>query len=181
MRPVGEQDTPSKSRRSSDPESADLAPLRVSVAEEAVVFPEEKSEVGLLPLAQAGAVVRDPAARSAPQAAPRARASTGYLRKADWLRAQFLPEIEVLDFRGLFVGNKGLWILEDRKKRGPETVDPNRIADLLFRGNGYRRGGDHVKALMCYQELVELDPQNADFRFLLETSYQAIATSGSGE
>ncbi len=43
------------------------------------------------------------------EATPREAASTGgYLRKNDWLRAQFLPEVEVLDFRGLFVGNKGL-------------------------------------------------------------------------
>ncbi len=48
------------------------------------------------------------------------------------------------------------------------------MADLLHRGNGHRADGDHVKALMCYQELVELDPKNADFRFLLELTYQAI-------
>ncbi len=97
----------------------------------------------------------------------------GYLRKTDWLRAQFLPEVEVLDFRGLLVGNKGLWILGDREST--RRADPNRVADLLHRGNGYRSTGNHVKALTCYQELIELDPHNPDFRFLLELTYQAIA------
>ena len=46
-------------------------------------------------------------------------------------------------------------------------TDPARVTDILLRANGYRRSGEHAKALICYQELVDMDPGNADFRFLL--------------
>lgn len=90
-----------------------------------------------------------------------------YVRKSDWLRAQFLPEVEALNFTGLFVGNLGLGIREEEQRRQVVLADPARITDILLRGNGYRRSGDHAKALICYQELVDMDPGNADFRFLL--------------
>jgi len=90
-----------------------------------------------------------------------------YIRKSDWLRAQFLPEVEALDFSGLFVGNLGLGIREERGRRNVVLADPARITDVLLRGNGYRRSADHAKALICYQELVDMDSGNADFRFLL--------------
>ena len=90
-----------------------------------------------------------------------------YIRKSDWLRAQFLPEVEALDFSGLFVGNLGFGIREERGRRNVVLADPARITDVLLRGNGYRRSADHAKALICYQELVDMDSGNADFRFLL--------------
>jgi hypothetical protein len=90
-----------------------------------------------------------------------------YVRKADWLRAQFLPEVNALDFSGLFVGNLGLGVRETKTRRNVVLADPSRITDVLLRANGYRRSGDHAKALICYQELVDMDPGNADFRLLL--------------
>ncbi len=53
-------------------------------------------------------------------------------------------------------------------------ADPSRVTDILLRGNGYRRSGDHAKALICYQELVDMDPGNADFRFLLGQTLQEL-------
>ncbi len=90
----------------------------------------------------------------------------GYLRKADSLRAQFLPEVQSLDFSGLFVGNLGMGIREEHARR-PLLLEPSRITEVLLRGNSYRRSGDHGRALICYQELVGIDPSNADFHFLL--------------
>ena len=90
-----------------------------------------------------------------------------YVRKSDWLRAQFLPEVESLDFSGLFVGNLGLGIREQQTRRNVVLADPSRVTEVLLKGNGYRRSGDHAKALICYQELVDMDAANADFRFLL--------------
>jgi hypothetical protein len=90
-----------------------------------------------------------------------------YVRKTDWLRAQFLPEVDALDFSGLFVGNLGIGVREEKSRRNVVLADPSRITDVLLRANGYRRSGDHAKALICYQELVDMDPGNADFRFLL--------------
>jgi len=90
-----------------------------------------------------------------------------YVRKSDWLRAQFLPEVESLDLSGLFVGNLGLGIRERQSRRNVVLADPSRVTEVLLKGNGYRRSGDHAKALICYQELVDMDAANADFRFLL--------------
>lgn len=105
---------------------------------------------------------------------PRQPRSTGsgdarkeYIRKSDWLRAQFLPEVQALDFSGLFVGNLGMGVREEQARRTVVLADPSRITEVLLRGNSYRRSGDHAKALICYQELVDMDPGNADFRFLL--------------
>ncbi|MCJ7822617.1 MAG: tetratricopeptide repeat protein, partial [Armatimonadetes bacterium] len=101
---------------------------------------------------------------------PKSEAKRGraeYVRKSDWLRAQFLPEVEALDFSGLFVGNLGLGIRQERTRRQMVLSDPSRVTDILLRANGYRRSGEHAKALICYQELVDMDPGNADFRFLL--------------
>jgi hypothetical protein len=99
----------------------------------------------------------------------------GYVRQADVLRARFRPEVESLDFSGLFVGNLGSEVLERRRGRGAnQAADPSRITDLLLRGNGYRRRGAHAEALLCYQELVALDPANPDFRFLLNATCQAL-------
>jgi hypothetical protein len=90
-----------------------------------------------------------------------------YIRKADFLRAQFLPEVDALNFTGLFVGNLGFGIREEQGRRQVVLADPARITDILLRGNGHRRAGEHAKALICYQELVDMDPGNPDFRFLL--------------
>jgi hypothetical protein len=104
----------------------------------------------------------------------------GHIRQADVLRARFLPEVESLDFSGLFVGNLGSEVLERRRGRGvTQAADPSRITDLLLRGNGCRRRGAHAEALLCYQELVALDPANPDFRFLLNTTYQAMQTESA--
>lgn len=97
-----------------------------------------------------------------------------YVRKADWLRAQFLPEVQALDFSGLLVGNLGLGIREEKSRRDVVLADPSRITDVLLRANGYRRSGDHAKALICYQELVDMDPANADFRFLLAKTFASL-------
>ncbi len=159
---------PLRRRRSDAIASAPLKPLDLRAP-----------ETPALPLEDVPASVPDSPARRPRKVARDMAQSHGYVRKADWLRAQFLPEVEILDFRGLFVGNKGLWIVEEPKRGEAGAADPAQISDLLLRGNGYRCSGNHVKALMCYQELVELDPNNADFRFLLETTYQAIAAGGS--
>lgn len=97
-----------------------------------------------------------------------------YVRKTDWLRAQFLPEVDALDFSGLFVGNLGLGIREEQTRRNVVMSDPSRTTEVLLRANGYRRSGDHAKALICYQELVDMDPANADFRFLLGKTLTAL-------
>jgi hypothetical protein len=97
-----------------------------------------------------------------------------YVRKADWLRAQFLPEVEALDFSGLFVGNLGLGIREEKARRTVVLADPARITEVLLRANGYRRSGEHAKALIGYQELVDMDGSNADFRFLLGKTLLAL-------
>ena len=110
-------------------------------------------------------IVAGPAPRSGPAQAPQERKE--YVRKTDWLRAQFLPEVQALDFSGLFVGNLGLGIREEQARRNVVLADPARITEILLRGNSYRRSADHAKALICYQELVDMDPSNADFRFLL--------------
>jgi tetratricopeptide (TPR) repeat protein len=106
-----------------------------------------------------------------PARQPRSTAASGgrkeYIRKSDWLRAQFLPEVQALDFSGLFVGNLGMGVREQQARRNVVLADPARITDVLLRGNSFRRSGDHAKALICYQELVDMDPGNADFRFLL--------------
>lgn len=111
-----------------------------------------------------------------PHAKPKERKE--YVRKADWLRAQFLPEVEALDFSGLFVGNLGLGIREERTRKNVVLADPSRITEVLLRANGYRRSGDNPKALICYQELVDMDPSNADFRFLLG---KTLIELGQGE
>jgi tetratricopeptide (TPR) repeat protein len=97
-----------------------------------------------------------------------------YARKSDWLRAQFLPEVEALDFSGLFVGNLGLGVLEEKSRRNVVLADPARITEVLLRANGSRRTGDHAKALIGYQELVDMDPANADFRFLLGRTFAEL-------
>ncbi len=97
-----------------------------------------------------------------------------YVRKSDWLRAQFLPEVESLDFSGLFVGNLGIGVREEKTRRNVVLADPARITEVLLRANGYRRTGDHAKALICYQELVDMDGSNADFRFLLGKTLLAL-------
>jgi tetratricopeptide (TPR) repeat protein len=112
------------------------------------------------------------APRDEPQQQMRERKE--YVRKSDWLRAQFLPEVETLDFSGLFVGNLGLGIREEKTRRNVVLADPARITDLLLRANGYRRSGEHAKALICYQELVDMDASNADFRFLLGKTLLAL-------
>jgi len=97
-----------------------------------------------------------------------------YVRKSDWLRAQFLPEVETLDFSGLFVGNLGMGIREEKTRRNVVLADPARITEVLLRANGYRRNGDHPKALICYQELSDMDPSNSDFRFLMGKTLLAL-------
>ncbi len=97
-----------------------------------------------------------------------------YARKSDWLRAQFLPEVETLDFSGLFVGNLGMGIRQEKTRRNVVLADPSRITEVLLRANGYRRNGDHPKALICYQELIDMDSSNSDFRFLMGKTLLAL-------
>jgi tetratricopeptide (TPR) repeat protein len=103
-----------------------------------------------------------------------ARDRKEYVRKADWLRAQFLPEVETLDFSGLFVGNLGMGIRQEKTRRNVVLADPARITEVLLRANGYRRNGDHPKALICYQELIDMDTSNSDFRFLMGKTLLAL-------
>jgi hypothetical protein len=136
-------------------ESADSAPARS----------EEQAAGEIVTI-----VAETPAAQ--PRQQPKERKE--YVRKADWLRAQFLPEVETLDFSGLFVGNLGLGIREEKVRKNVVLADPSRITEVLLRANGYRRSGDHPKALICYQELVDMDAGNADFRFLLGKTLMAL-------
>lgn len=144
-------------------------PMEISAA-----VPAEAEEPASEPTADGGivAIVAKPVPREERAAASGARKD--YIRKGDWLRAQFLPEVQNLDFSGLFVGNLGLGIREERGRRTVVLADPARITDILLRGNSYRRSGDHTKALICYQELVDMDPGNPDFRFLLGKTLQAL-------
>ena len=172
------------------PPAAEQAARELPAPEPIAALPSETS-------AEASAVVAsaavEPAERETPRAPLRAASQSGngivaivadqikdepkrakpkperteYLRKSDWLRAQFLPEVEALDFSGLFVGNLGMGIREENTRRNVVMADPSRVTDVLLRANGYRRSGDHAKALIGYQELVDIDPGNADFRFLL--------------
>jgi len=121
-----------------------------------------------------GAILTIVAERPTDEPQEQARERKEYVRKSDWLRAQFLPEVEGLDFSGLFVGNLGLGIREEKTRRNVVLADPARITDLLLRANGYRRSGEHAKALICYQELVDMDASNADFRFLLGKTMLAL-------
>ena len=65
----------------------------------------------------------------------------GYLRKADCLRAQFLPEVEALDFSGLFVGTSVLDIRQRAERRNVVLADPSRITDVLLQGNSFDGAG----------------------------------------
>ena len=159
-------------------ESRAMSPSPTSTRPTEIATAELSTPEALPPVAPKDTVAAEPSLRPPHRIAKDMTESRGYMRKADWLRAQFLPELELLDFRGLFVGNKGLGILEETPQREAAAVDPAQIADLLLRGNGYRRSGNHVKALMCYQELVDLDPHNPDFQFLLEATYRAVASAG---
>lgn len=132
---------------------------------------ETKAEATLSSQGIVAIVAQPPPARSRAKVTPDRKQ---YVRKADWLRAQFLPEVEALNFSGLFVGNLGLGIREEHTRRNVVLADPARITEVLLRGNGYRRNGDHAKALICYQELVDMDPGNADFRFLLGKTLLAL-------
>jgi tetratricopeptide (TPR) repeat protein len=115
----------------------------------------------------AGAIVAIVAEQPKEEPKEKPKERKEYVRKSDWLRAQFLPEVETLDFSGLFVGNLGLGIREAKSRKNVVLADPSRITEVLLKANGYRRSSDHPKALICYQELVDMDPSNADFRFLL--------------
>ena len=122
----------------------------------------------------AAAILTIVAEKPAEQSEGQPRERKEYVRKADWLRAQFLPEVEALDFSGLFVGNLGIGIREEKVRRNVILADPARITEVLLRANGYRRTGEHAKALICYQELVDMDGSNADFRFLLGKTLVAL-------
>jgi len=139
--------------------------------------PDESAPVAQPPAEQPAPAARPPQSEMMTilaQSPPRKAEATAptwdrkeYMRKSDWLRAQFQPEVEALNFTGLFVGNLGLGIREEQGRRQVVLADPARVTDILLRGNGFRRSGEHAKALICYQELVDMDASNADFRFLL--------------
>ncbi len=177
----------------SDPEVAEVAPVSAAQSEETppaepmpvekieelfaevLAEPEEEvapapvAEVNLAPMAPASnivAIVAETPARQ-PRSTGNSDTRKEYIRKSDWLRAQFLPEVQALDFSGLFVGNLGMGVREEQARRTVVLADPSRITEVLLRGNSYRRTGDHARALICYQELVDMDSSNADFRFLL--------------
>ena len=145
----------------------DLAqPISIEKIEE--LFADEKVEL-TAPAPASSSIVAIVAERPPrqPRITSESAARKEYIRKSDWLRAQFLPEVQALDFSGLFVGNLGLGVREEQARRNVVLADPARITEILLRGNSYRRTGDYAKALICYQELVDMDPGNADFRFLL--------------
>jgi hypothetical protein len=62
--------------------------------------------------------------------------------------------------------------------RSPVPAAPAQVSELLLRGRRHHRSGDQVSALMCYQELVALDPDNEDYRLLLSKAYQAMLSGG---
>lgn len=142
----------------------------VAAEEDELVTASSAAPAELTPLAapsqQLVAIVAERPARQ-PRTTGSADARKEYIRKSDWLRAQFLPEVQALDFSGLFVGNLGMGVREEQARRTVVLADPSRITEVLLRGNSYRRSGDHARALICYQELVDMDSGNADFRFLL--------------
>jgi hypothetical protein len=144
---------------SASPEPVGMAESSSAEPAEAAVSPPPDGMNGIVAIV-AEQVKEQPKPEAKPERAE-------YVRKGDWLRAQFLPEVEALDFSGLFVGNLGLGIRQEQVGRKVAMSDPSRVTDVLLRANGYRRSGEHAKALICYQELVDMDPGNADFRFLL--------------
>lgn len=168
-------------------------PAAVAAAPSPIGFEEERLpvEMALAPEPAAGreesasespdsriiAIVAEPGQRPA-EAVPSGKKE--YVRKADVLRAQFLPEVEALDLSGLFVGNLGPGIRQQQARRSVILADPSRITELLLRGNSYRRNGEHAKALICYQELADMDPANADFRFLLGKTLLALGQREAG-
>ena len=133
-----------------------------------------RAEAGSSPVASTGGIVTIVAENPRDEPTQEKGERKEYVRKSDWLRAQFLPEIEALDFSGLFVGNLGPGMREEKGRRNVMLADPSRITEVLLRANGYRRSGDHARALICYQELVDMDPSNADFRFLLGTTLKEL-------
>ncbi len=162
-------------------EAEEAAQVSAAEEEEAVAAPigapveGERAKVAVGASSEAGGGIVAIVAEQVKEEPKPARAErTEYVRKSDWLRAQFLPEVEALDFSGLFVGSLGLGVRQEGKRRNVVMADPSRVTDILLKGNGYRRSGDHAKALICYQELVDMDPGNADFRFLLGQTLQEL-------
>jgi hypothetical protein len=78
--------------------------------------------------------------------------------------AQSLPELQTCGQTGLDAATR---------RRLVQAV-PAQIAELLLRGSRHCRSGDHVSALLCYQELVALDPDNEDYRSLLAQAHGAM-------
>lgn len=136
-----------------------------------------KKEEKPAPPAKDVVIIAQPQKKAASKTAQEMK-EKGYVRKSDYLRAQFLPEVDSLDFSGLFVGDFGLEIRQERERKNIVLADPSRITEVLLQGNSYRRSGNHVKALTAYQELVDMDPSNADFRFLLGKTFSDL---GRGE
>ena len=153
---------------------APLTPLAVEVPEVASAQEAAEPAAPATGRAPASGIVTIVAEKPTDVPKEDAKERKEYVRKADWLRAQFLPEVEALDFSGLFVGNLGLGVRQENVRRNVVLADPARITEVLLRANGYRRTGDHAKALICYQELVDMDGSNADFRFLLGKTLLAL-------
>lgn len=158
----------------SDSIPASEAPLpedEMALAEPEPSVGQAKAQPGLVTIVAQPTPKRE---RAKPRRDAHSEERKEYMRKADWLRAQFLPEIQALDFSGLFVGNLGFGVREAHGRRNVVLADPARVTDILLRGNSYRRSNDHAKALICYQELVDMDPANGDFRFLLAKTLLAL-------
>jgi len=153
------------------------SPMAGAARQGSATKPKEEVQAPAAPSKDVVVIVAGPQKKTLSMTA-QAMKEKGYLRKADWLRAQFLPEVEALDFSGLFVGDFGFGIRQERERKNVVLADPSRITDVLLQGNSFRRSANHAKALTCYQELVDMDPSNTDFRFLFG---KTLAELGRGE
>ena len=94
--------------------------------------------------------------------------------KHDFLDTKLLPEIEALDFSGLFVGEFGPPILKEQTIKRITLDDLASTAATLQQGDDFFQAGDYLHAFICYQELADLHPLNNDFRLMLEKTLTAL-------
>jgi hypothetical protein len=176
--PAAVEPTPVLAAEESPKAAPDSAPLDVpdpkASADAAPAAPASESTAPAESKTPTGSILTIVAEKPTNEPKAPVRDRKEYARKADWLRAQFLPEVETLDFSGLFVGNLGMGIRQEKTRRNVVLADPARITEVLLRANGYRRNDDHPKALICYQELIDMDPSNSDFRFLMGKTLFAL-------
>jgi hypothetical protein len=151
---------------------SDLAPLAASTA------PTVDSPLG--PAVNESKAVPKPEAttQSSTSASEVGKRPRGYLRKTDVLRAQLLPKIEALDFRGLFVGNFGLQLEAPITSPRVSLLSPTEANRHVMLANRHRRAGEHDQAAQCYRTLITHDPDNKDYWFLLGRVEEARADFG---